>query len=44
MEERVGPTIGIVILIILVAIGGIYFFYKEDQRFHTPPVQETVNA
>jgi hypothetical protein len=44
MEEDLGPTTGIVIIVILVVLGGIYFLLKENARLHTPPVQQQLNA
>jgi N-acetylneuraminic acid mutarotase len=40
----VGATLGILIVIIVLGAGAIYFFLEEQQRFHTPPVQETINV
>lgn len=41
---KLGPIFGIAILVIIFAIGGAYFFMYEQQRLHTPPIQETINA
>jgi len=43
-DGGIGPMAGAVIVVILVALGGLYFFWQENQRIHTPPVQETLNA
>ena len=43
-EHGIGPTLGIVVVVLLVAIGGIYFFIEESKRLHTPPVEEHLNA
>lgn len=34
----------IVIVVILVALGGLYFLFQESARLHTPPQQENLNA
>lgn len=43
-ETGIGPMAGAIIIVILVALGGIYFLYQENVRVHTPPVQENLNA
>ena len=40
----VGPVVAIVLLILLFAVGGVYFFLREKARLTAPPVQETINA
>jgi hypothetical protein len=41
---KVGPMVGIAILVVIFALGGAYFFLHEKERLHTPPIQETINA
>ena len=43
-EGGVGPIIATIIVVILLALGGVYFLIQENARFHTPPVQENLNA
>lgn len=40
----IGPMAGIVIVVILLAVGGMYFLYQEQQRIHAPPIEEHLNA
>jgi uncharacterized protein HemX len=40
----VGPIAAIVIVVILVALGGVYFLFQENARLHKAPVQEQLNA
>jgi hypothetical protein len=39
-----GPIVAIVILIAIFALGGVYFFMREQARLSAPPIQETINA
>jgi hypothetical protein len=44
-RPQVGPMAAIVIVVILLALGGIYFFITQEMKLHqTPPVQEQVNS
>ncbi len=43
-EKSVGPIVATVIVVVLLALGGLYFFIQGKARFHTPPVQEQLNA
>jgi uncharacterized protein HemX len=43
-EQGVGAIVATVIIVLLVAAAGIYFLIQENKRFHTPPVQEQLNA
>ena len=40
----VGPMVAIVVLILLFAVGGVYFFLREKERLTAPPVTETINT
>jgi hypothetical protein len=40
-HSPVGPMAAIVIVVILLALGGIYFFITQEMKLHqTPPVDE----
>lgn len=41
---KLGPLTAIVILVLVFALGGAYFFQREQARLHTPPIQETINS
>ena len=44
-DSSIGPIAAIVIVVILVALGGVYFFITQEMRLHqTPPEQEQVNS
>jgi|GEM_PF-2374913 len=43
-EGGIGPMAATVIVVLLLAAGGIYFLLQENTRFHTPPVEENLNA
>lgn len=43
-ESGVGPTAAIVIVVILLALGGIYFFVTQEMKLHQAPVNEQVNS
>lgn len=45
-REGVGPTAGIVIVVILLALGGIYFLITREMKLHAapPPGQEQSNS
>ena len=40
----IGPIAATIIVVILLAIGGVYFLLQEKARFNTPPIQENLNA
>ena len=40
----VGPMVAIVVLILMFAAGGVYFFLREQARLSAPPVIETINS
>jgi hypothetical protein len=43
-EQGIGPVAATVIIVLIVAIGGLYFLYQEHKRFNAPPVEEQLNA
>jgi hypothetical protein len=43
-EGGIGPMAGIIIVVILLALGGLYFLLEESARVHAPPLQENLNA
>ena len=43
-ESGWGALLGVEIIVVLLALGAVYFFVQENARFHTPPVQENINA
>jgi hypothetical protein len=43
-SARVGPMAAIVIVVILLALGGIYFFITQEMKLHQAPSPEQVNS
>ena len=43
-ESGIGPIAGTVIVVILLALGGIYFFITQEMKLHQQPVNEQVNS
>ena len=39
-KEGVGPFVGIIIVVILIALGGIYFLIQQQMKLQAPPVNE----
>lgn len=43
-STKIGPLLGIIVILILLAAGAAYFFSDLHDRLNTPPRQETINA
>jgi len=43
-ESGVGPIAGTVIIVILLVLGGIYFFVTQEMKLHQQPQNEQVNS
>lgn len=43
-ESGVGPTVGIIILVALFIIGGIYFFITQEKKLNEAPLSETTTT
>lgn len=43
-DPGIGPIAATVVIVLLVALAGIYFLRQESKRLHTPPVEEQLNA
>lgn len=43
-ETGIGPVAGVLIIVLLLAVAGVYFFRHEQKRLHTPPVEQQFNA
>ncbi len=41
---KIGPLLGIMVILLLLAGGAIYFFLDLKERYETPPIYETINA
>ena len=47
MEKKEGGTgaiVGTIVVVILIALGGIYFLFEEHARSQQPPIEENLNA
>jgi hypothetical protein len=42
--SQVGPFVGIIIVVILIALGGLYFFIKYELHRAPPPAQEQAHS
>lgn len=43
-ESGVGPMVAIIIVVILLALGGIYFFVTQEMKLNQTPPNEQVNS
>ncbi len=43
-EGSIGPSAAIIIVVVLVALCGVYFLLTESTRFHRTPVQQSVSV
>jgi hypothetical protein len=43
-STKIGPLLGIIVILALLFAGAVYFFIDLQDRFTTPPIQETINA
>ncbi|MEK7068267.1 MAG: hypothetical protein AAB964_00440 [Patescibacteria group bacterium] len=43
-STKIGPLLGIIVILALLAAGAAYFFITLKERFDTPPVRETINV
>lgn len=42
--SQVGPFVGIIIIVIIIALGGLYFLVKNELHRAPPPGQEQANS
>ena len=43
-SSSVGPMAAIVIVVILLALGGLYFFVTQEMKLHQTPSSQQVNS
>jgi hypothetical protein len=39
-DQGVGPLVGIIIIVGLIALGGVYFLVMQELQHHTPQTDE----
>ncbi len=44
VRTKIGPLLGIIVILALLLAGAVYFFIDLKNRFDTPPIRETINA
>lgn len=42
-EDSIGPVVGVIIVVLVLALGGAYMFYTEQQRVNDEAATQTVS-